>query len=405
MSLFESGRIVGFEEEFGTECRKISGSKSPINYSPKNRYLGYKSSGGRLDLDYNDLLSRGLVEYATPEHTSLRHCVAAIIAGRQITNAATANMRTAELELRAGYSRDMSVGSHENYQSSLSYARIVDGALPFFLTRHLLTGSGGVNYEGDPAISPRLARVSTIMHEHSALKSFFRMKSDEGITETEQRIEVTCGDHSLTDVALFLRIGITALVLQLVEDGKAPQLGYIESMWQKDLERLNKIDPSGWRLEGAGWMSAIDVQREYCKAVALYVAHTDEAREVVQLWNATLDDLECMNMDSLAKTVGWASRHRTGMLEEAIYGHLSDEPALSIVTPALVASAKMEPLDSTRAKARTRVLRDIFQHFDDITDLQVRWGSIYAVGRYGETKFEFPDPGKDYVLKREVSFA
>jgi len=399
MNLFESPDMVfGLEEEFGSNCSRIGRKNSPLNFKPTQKYNQFLLSGGRIYLDVHDFYSRGLVEYCSPEHTSVRNCVAAIIAGRQITNASTEGMRHDELELRSGFSWELPVGSHENYQSSIGADALTRYMVPYLLTRHLLTGSGGVNEHEEPIISPRLTLVRGTSNKFSASQSLYRIRRLQEDAEDTQRIEITCGDHSVSDTALFMRIGMTALVLRLIENNLAPYFPYQFTSFRQDIENLNGINPCEWVLEGAGGVPAIQVQRAYCNAAERYLSHTDEASLVIHLWSKTLDLLESGNISELSQHTEWANRLLNQKIENPVYATLRDKLDLKIISESMIADASDHPLDVTRAKARVRVLAELLDKpKGELTSLKVGWDAIIAKQGGCATRYEFPRPNQDYV--------
>jgi proteasome accessory factor A len=105
---------------------------------------------------------------------------------------------------------------------------------------------------------------------------------------------VILGDANMSEWATALKIGTTALVLELIERGAAPQLEIAQPIdATKSISRDQTYD---WIIEltDGRKISAIDVQRIYLAAAAKAVAQEsdEEAAWVLREWEAVLNDLE-----------------------------------------------------------------------------------------------------------------
>ncbi len=107
-----------------------------------------------------------------------------------------------------------------------------------------------------------------------------------------RRFHVIIGDSNMSEWATALKAGTTALVLDLIERGEAPQIEIAQPVGAtKSISRDQNYD---WIIElrDGRKISAIDVQRLYLKA-AQKVANTDaETVWLLREWEAVLNDLE-----------------------------------------------------------------------------------------------------------------
>jgi proteasome accessory factor A len=113
--------------------------------------------------------------------------------------------------------------------------------------------------------------------------------------EKYRRLHVIVGDSNLAEVATYLKVGTTAAVLAMLEDGAA-----LEDLALEDPVRaLKEIshDPTcrrKVRLKRGKEYSAIELQRAYLEQVAAYYAQREPTPEVTDLlarWSAILDKL------------------------------------------------------------------------------------------------------------------
>ena len=104
-----------------------------------------------------------------------------------------------------------------------------------------------------------------------------------------RRLHLILGDANMCEYATALKVGTTRLVLELIERGKAPQIGLDDPVLAiKDISR----DPSlkvPVRLDNGSMMSALDLQGLYCEAARKELGEQDDDTAwIVQEWEETL---------------------------------------------------------------------------------------------------------------------
>ena len=224
-------------------------------------------------------------EYSTPECTTLRQLVAHEKAGERIL-AECARRRNLKLpanqEVRlyknntdfAGHS----YGCHDNYlmRRDVPWDRLVAGVLPFLITRQIFAGAGKMGIEaessaGQPGvfqISQRADFFSTLVSIDTMNKRPLVNTRDEPHADAQRyrRFHVILGDSNMSEWATALKAGTTALVLELIERGEAPQIEIAQPIdATKSISRDQNYD---WIIEFSDGrkISAIDVQRLYLEA-------------------------------------------------------------------------------------------------------------------------------------------
>jgi proteasome accessory factor A len=186
------------------------------------------TNGSRLYVDHAH------PELSTPEVTNPRDAVLWDRAGVEIMRA---GMRLAAQVPQAHPivlyknntdNKGASYGCHENYlmRRTTPFADIVRHLTPFFITRQVFTGAGrlGVGQDGRVSafqISQRADFFEVEVGLETTLKRPIINTRDEPHADPERyrRLHVIVGDANLSDTATFLKIGTTAVVLAMLEEG------------------------------------------------------------------------------------------------------------------------------------------------------------------------------------------
>jgi proteasome accessory factor A len=278
------------------------------------------SNGARF---YND---HAHPEYSTPECTTLRQIVAQDKAGERIL-AECARRRNQKLppgfEVRlyknntdfAGHS----YGCHDNYlmRRDIAWDRIVTGMLPFLITRQIFAGAGKMGIEaestqGEPGIyqiSQRADFFSVVVSIDTMNRRPLINTRDEPHVDASRyrRFHVILGDSNMSEWATAMKIGTTALMLDLIERGEAPQLEIAQPVdANKSISRDQTYD---WiiELKDGRKISAIDVQRIYLRAASRLDDASEDLGWVLREWENVLNDLE-RDAISTRDRVDWAAK-------------------------------------------------------------------------------------------------
>lgn len=264
------------------------------------------SNGARF---YND---HAHPEYSTPECTTLRQLVAQEKAGERIL-AGCARRRTAKLdeghEVRL-YKNNTdfvghSYGCHDNYlmRREVPWNQVVTGVLPFLITRQIFAGAGKLGIEAESASGqPGVYQISQRSDFFTVLVSIDTMNKrplvntrDEPHADASKyrRFHVIIGDSNMSEWATALKVGTTALVLELIERGEAPGIEIAQPI--EAVKSVSRDQNYDWilELENGRKISAIDVQRLYLKAAQkLEHAQEGETAWLLREWENVLNDLE-----------------------------------------------------------------------------------------------------------------
>ena len=270
-------------------------------------------------------------EYSTPECLSPRDLVVHDKAGERILERSlevvAADMPQApRLSVYKNNSdgKGNSYGTHENYlvDRATPFADIVRDLTPFFVSRQVFTGAGKVGFEGNwddrvtrgYQLTARADFFETEVGLETTLKRPIINTRDEPHADPEKyrRLHVIVGDANKCEVAQFLKMGSTAIVLKMIEDGFLPDFSLVNPVASihevsRDLELAAPLELADGRR-----MTALQLQVEYLELARKYVDREDdtaENREVIDRWESVLVALEDDPM-TLSAQLDWVAKLR-----------------------------------------------------------------------------------------------
>lgn len=289
-----------------------------------DRVLG---NGARL---YND---HAHPEYSTPECRRLLDLVAYDKAGERILLACAR-----AYEAKTGYQVTLyknntdyhgsSYGCHESYllQRKVPFEALVQTMIPFLTTRILFTGAGkvGVENESVPEVPYQLSQRADFFMEEINVETLYKRPlfntRDEPHADPRlyRRLHVIAGDANMSDYATALKVGTTALVLDLLENGWVFPLSLRDPV--RAIKQLSRDPLWQWNVEmrGGQTMRATEIQRLYLQAAREQFAGRDvETDWVLEEWDYVVTQLES-DPNRLADRLDWvAKRHLLELFMES----------------------------------------------------------------------------------------
>jgi proteasome accessory factor A len=262
-------------------------------------------------------------EYSCPEVTNARDLVVHEKAGERVVELSRREANTllpagAEMLIHKNNSdrKGNSYGSHENYlmDRRTSFKQIVEHLMPFFVTRQVFTGAGKVGSENrahpcDYQLSQRSDFFETEVALDTMVKRPIINTRDEPHADREKyrRLHVIVGDSNMSESTIYLRNGVTALVLSMIEDGAIDR-----NLSLRDPVRAIKEvshDPTCRReidLDRGGKASAVQVQFEYLELAQRYAGGSEDpmTRDLLERWQRTLESLQRDPME-LSTEIDW----------------------------------------------------------------------------------------------------
>ncbi len=365
-------------------------------------------------------------EYSTPECTTLRQIVAQDKAGERIVAecARRRNQQLPEGQKVRLYKNNTdfighSYGCHDNYlmRRDVSWDRIVAGALPFLVTRQIFAGAGKLGLETESAAGqPGVYQISQRADFFSVLVSIDTMNRRPLVNTRDEphadpakyrRFHVIIGDSNMSEWASALKVGTTALVLQLIERGTAPAIDLAQPV--EALKSISRDQSHDWIIEllDGRKISAIDVQRLYLRAAQeLEGAAEKETAWLLREWGNVLNDLE-RDVTLTRDRVDWAAKkflldamreeeqlswsdpwlqsidleYHSVDLEQGLFYDLERRGMMRrVVTDEDISGAMLAPPETTRAFFRGRA---VAKYGDAIAAVQ--WDEVVFADR-GRTK-------------------
>lgn len=262
------------------------------------------ANGARLYVDHAH------PEYSTPEcydplEAALHDQAGVVVAHRSAQAASERTGHRLALYKNNSDGKGNSYGSHENYllDRQTPFGTIIRYCLPFFVSRQIFTGSGKVGSEnGRPNVDYQITQRADFFEEEVGLETTLKRPivntRDEphGEPSRFRRLHVIIGDANLSDVQIYLKLGVTALFLAAMEDGAIPDpldlADPVEACWRisHDVELREPV-----KLLESGSATAIEIQMRYHEWLTAYAQTLDDAQDwqlVLDEWESVLADLE-----------------------------------------------------------------------------------------------------------------
>jgi proteasome accessory factor A len=278
------------------------------------------ANGGRLYVD------GAHPEYSTPECTNARELVAFERVGERLIAQALERITQSRgreqfvLYKNNSDGKGNSYGYHEDYLLSrtILFERIVQVLTPFLVTRQIFTGSGKVGAENqtspvDYQISQRADFFETLVDLNTMIKRPIINTRDEPHADAGRyrRLHVIVGDANMAEVSTYLKVGTTAMILDLLEAGaELPKIELSDPVnaikqVSRDLQVRETL-----KMADGNPTTAVAVQRAYLKAAMdFYACHelTQVTKDVLVRWEAVLDKLE-RDPQLLVRELDWVAK-------------------------------------------------------------------------------------------------
>jgi proteasome accessory factor A len=413
-------RIFGLENEYGVTCtfrgqRRLSPDEVARYLFRRVVHWGRSSNvflenGARLYLDVGSH-----PEYATPECDAVTDVVVHDKAGERILEAllAAAEIRLHEEGISGQVylfknntdSAGNSYGCHENYLVARQgeFARMADVLIPFFVTRQIFCGAGKILHGPRGAqycISQRAEHIWEGVSSATTRSRPIINTRDEPHADAERfrRLHVIVGDSNMNEWTTFMKVGITDLVLQMVESNSVMR----DLTLENPIRAIREISHDTTcrkkvKLANGRELSAIEIQTEYYEKTARFLERRDmseNAKKLLDEWRDALEALADGEPDRLGRKVDWVAKRilidryrakhdlplsspKVGLLDLAyhdvnrqrgLYYLIERGDRVERVTDETeISRAMREPPQSTRAKLRGDFIRTAKQKRRDYT--------------------------------------
>lgn len=290
-------------------------ARAQLPYLADNQRL-FLQNGALLYIDCGDH-----PELTTPECTTPDELVAYLRAGEQMLAGIVAELErhhdVSEARLfkcNVDYMNETATwGCHESYLYRRRRTTLARQLIPHLLSRLIYTGSGGFNNQSSGiefSLSPRVFHLNAEVADNSIReRGIFHTKNESLCGKGFRRLHIICGDSNYSELANWLKVGTTALVVAMIDAGLQPgktvQLSSPVAamhLFAADPECKAEAD-----LAGGGTITALAIQRHYLE---LAQTHVDApfmppwTKEVCRRWRKVLEQLT-VNPESIHSGLDW----------------------------------------------------------------------------------------------------
>jgi proteasome accessory factor PafA2 len=294
-----------------------------------------------------------------------------------------------------------SYGCHENYlmDRQTPFSRIVAGITPHFVTRQLFCGAGKVGSETpfheSGTVDFQLSQRAEFFEEQVGLETTLKRPivntRDEPHADPHRyrRLHVIVGDANLAEVATYLKLGTTSLVLAMIEDDVTPSrnLALADPVRAIHAVAVDRTFTQSLLMADGSTATALAIQWELYSTARKYaddnglecLGAEDIGTDVLDRWEEVLNGLET-DPSTLSRQVDWVAklqlleaysdRHGCGWSDprmaavdlqyhdlrpaRSLFARLDTEKLVDEVS---VASAVVDPPRTTRAWFRGECLK------------------------------------------------
>jgi len=362
---------------------------------------GFLFNGGRVYIDM------GHLEYCTPECASTTDVVRYDRAGDLLVQEAVTALglkgKVQFIRNNIDHYTGATFGCHENYsleRKAPLHEKNVMSLLTFLTLRLLFTGAGRVG-----AIRPTRFRAELSAREEASpfqisqradyiQNDFFEwVQHNRAIINTRdepladprhyRRLHLIHGDTNVLPATVYLKIGTTRLVLDMLDADEMPPLVLHDAV--TTLRQLSRNLKPPWCVTmGDGRMAdaleLLDVYRQ--KAKQLFKGRDQETDDILSLWGSVTKSL-AKDPGELVGMVDWVTKEfllrQFCESEDITWGHswleaqdlefhqVDPDKSLGLAmanlegawAPQRLVQARLEPPGDSRAHARSRLMREI----------------------------------------------
>jgi proteasome accessory factor A len=344
-------RIVGIETEYGCLVSGDARAKGGENWPAKvKNFLFRKRAVGALDLHYRDYeeppgnggflrnggrlyLDMGHIEYASPECLSLRDAVSYDLAGDQLLQSGLDELGVADsvsfIKNNIDHHTGATFGCHENYlmkRQAQFTPKVLGTLLAFLATRQIFTGAGRVgqanplalDFEIPPGetrvdfqISQRADHIVNDIYQWVQFNRAIINARDEPLADYRKyrRLHLLIGDSNMSPFATALKIGTTACILSLLENGQLTKdLSLLDAV--QSTRDISRDSTQAWTvtLENGTTIGSLDLQWEFLEMARTHLAGSGEETDwLLESWRFTLEAVTS-KPETLIGGVDWITK-------------------------------------------------------------------------------------------------
>ncbi|MBM3320566.1 MAG: proteasome accessory factor PafA2 family protein [Candidatus Eisenbacteria bacterium] len=302
-------------------------------------------------------------EFCTPECDDPLDVVRYIRAGERIVRGLAEELRGEGASARRvfltkgniDYSGSKNTwGCHESYGYQCRPGLMAEQIAPHLVSRIVFTGAGGFDPHSAGivfSLSPRVYYLERGSSEVARGRAIVHRKN-EPLSAGFNRLHLVCGESLSSDLASWLKIGTTALVVALIDRGLSPAARAAPLTPYRAMKAFAK-DPT-CRVSvptRSGRETAISLQRRFLEAAEAHLGDgtlPPWAGKLCAAWRRVLDDLEA-DPARLSASLDWA-------IKRSLYEHRAREAGIDLdsisvwntVLPRLMHTVRSSPFRGRR---------------------------------------------------------
>jgi hypothetical protein len=280
----------------------------------------FLGNGARL---YKD---RAHLEYSTPEASTPLEAAAQLLAGRRLLfEALASNPRLdphgdelALYDINVDYAEPLCAAwaCHENYSFSGCSHAIRRAILPHLCSRAILTGGGGFHPHRPLVfvLSPRaLIHPDSVCPNACQDVTFFHPRLEPYSTTGIDRLHIVCGESLRSHRAIYLKLGITALIVFLAQHNHEIDCAFQPTSPREAFQTFS-ADPTGEAraaCQTGQQKSALEIQwglLGVAQRAALELDLPLWAPQVIELWRDSLGQFSQGRQHALQYSFDWAMK-------------------------------------------------------------------------------------------------
>ncbi|GJL78531.1 MAG: Pup--protein ligase [Nitrospinaceae bacterium] len=350
-------RIYGIETEYGLLIKDNEFRYDPVEIANRIKNHVFSNKMGVLDLHYraNDeppgnggflanggrlYLDMGHLEYASPECSNLVDLITYDRAGDQLVQDAVEDLgwsdQVAIIKNNVDLETNATFGCHENYLVSRSFPfderdnlKILSA---FLVTRQIYCGAGrigacnphpfrdwdGISMEVDDEeqvdfqISQRADHIPNEFYRWVQYNRAIVNTRDEPLSDPSKyrRIHLLVGDSNMSEFATAMKMGVTGLMLDLVDQGFAKR-EWILAESVGAMRSISRDQDFKWEItmRDGNRSNALELQLDILDTAKKYLGgSTHEADWILTHWESVLKDIP-KGPEALLGRVDWASKY------------------------------------------------------------------------------------------------
>jgi proteasome accessory factor A len=350
-------RIYGIETEYGLLVKDPDFRYDPVEIASRIKNHVFSNGMGVLDLHYraNDeppgnggflanggrlYLDMGHLEYASPECSNLVDLITYDRAGDQLVQDAVAELGWADqigiIKNNVDLETNATFGCHENYLVSRSFPFDEQDNLKilsaFLVTRQIYCGAGRIgscnphpfrDWDGlseevheeesvDFQISQRADHIPNEFYRWVQYNRAIVNTRDEPLSDPSKyrRIHLLVGDSNMSEFATAMKMGVTGLMLELIEQGLAKR----EWILAESVGAMRSIsrDPDfKWEISmrDGNQTTALELQLDILETAKKCLRGSNRETDwVLTHWESVLNDIP-KGPEALLGRVDWASKY------------------------------------------------------------------------------------------------